>query len=188
MIKMIKDGIVGSLELFTLIASIFVIGFIALFIHMLIAHRKSKLFESIIRFIHENYLILGFIISTVATLGSLFYSEIMNYAPCVLCWYQRIAMYPLVALFLVGMFQPIKYTIKFTLPVVSIGLFIAIYHNLLHYGIVPETASPCRAGVPCSTVYINWLGFITIPMLSAIAFALIFIILLILLKREKNEK
>jgi disulfide bond formation protein DsbB len=128
------------------------------------------------------------LIALASMLGSLFFSEIMGFSPCALCWYQRIAMYPLVLIFLVGMFQPIKSTINFALPIVSTGLFIAIYHNLLHYGIVPETASPCRAGVPCSTVYINWLGFITIPMLSAISFVLILAILLILQKREKNEK
>lgn len=128
------------------------------------------------------------LIALVATLGSLFFSDVIGFAPCVLCWYQRIAMYPLVILLLVGIYQPIKYTLNFTIPVASVGLFIALYHNLLHYGIVPETASPCRAGVPCSTVYINWLGFITIPMLSGIAFALILITLLILKKKEKNEK
>jgi disulfide bond formation protein DsbB len=133
-------------------------------------------------------LLACWIIALVSTLGSLFFSDVIGFSPCALCWYQRIAMYPLVALFLVGMFQPIKYTINFTLPIVSIGLFVALYHNLLHYGIIPETASPCRSGIPCSTVYINWLGFITIPMLSAMAFTMILTILLILKKREKNEK
>lgn len=137
----------------------------------------------------EYFAVLGcLIIASIATLGSLFFSDVMGYMPCVLCWYQRIAMYPLVVLFLVGMFQSVRSTINFTLPIVCIGLFIAIYHNLLHYGIIPEAASPCRSGVPCSTVYINWLGFITIPMLSALAFGLILVILLILKKRDENEK
>jgi len=133
-------------------------------------------------------ILICWLVALVSTLGSLFFSDIIGYAPCTLCWYQRIAMYPLVILFLVGMFQPVKYTIRYSLPVVGVGLFIALYHNLLHYGIVPESASPCRAGVPCSTVYINWLGFITIPMLSAISFGLILVALLFLLRREKNEK
>jgi disulfide bond formation protein DsbB len=133
-------------------------------------------------------LLVCWLIALISTLGSLFFSDIIGYAPCVLCWYQRIAMYPLVLLFLVGIFQPIRYTLRFSIPIASIGLFIALYHNLLHYGIIPEAASPCRSGVPCSTIYINWFGFITIPILSAIAFTLILTILLILLKREKNEK
>lgn len=137
----------------------------------------------------EYYAILAcLIIASIATLGSLFFSDVMGYMPCVLCWYQRIAMYPLVILFLVGIFQSTKSTIYFTLPLVSIGLLISTYHNLLHYGIIPEAASPCRSGVPCSTVYINWLGFITIPMLSALAFGAILIILIILLKRKTHEK
>lgn len=137
----------------------------------------------------EYFLILTcLIIALIATLGSLFFSDVMGFMPCVLCWYQRIAMYPLVLIFLVGMFKSTRATVHFSLPLVSIGGSIAVYHNLLHYGIIPESASPCRSGVPCSTVYINWFGFITIPMLSALAFGLILIILLILLKRDKNEK
>jgi len=96
-------------------------------------------------------------------------------------------MYPLVILFGVGIFQPVKYTIHYTFPIVAIGWFIALYHNLLHYGIIPESASPCRSGVPCSTVYVNWFGFLTIPMLSFIAFSIILIVLIFLNRRITNE-
>lgn len=128
------------------------------------------------------------IISTLATLGSLFFSEVMEFPPCVLCWYQRIAMYPLVILFLVGLFQKANSTYIFTLPLAVIGWVIAIYHNLLHYEIVPESASPCLEGLSCSTVYINWLGFITIPILSFIAFSLILTLLFILKRNNFYEQ
>ena len=127
-------------------------------------------------------------IALIATMGSLFFSEIMKFPPCVLCWYQRIAMYPLVILFTVGFFQSAKSTIYFTLPMAIIGWTIALYHNLLHYEIVPETASPCQVGVSCSTVYIEWFGFMTIPMLSLIAFTLITAALCFLNRRITNEK
>ena len=127
-------------------------------------------------------------IATTATLGSLFFSEIMRFPPCALCWYQRIFMYPLVILFLVGSFKDIKSTVDFTLPVIALGWFFALYHNLLHYEIVPETASPCLEGVSCSTVYINLLGFITIPMMSFIAFSILMGLILLLKKGIKNEK
>merc|ERR1712242_486091 len=110
-------------------------------------------------------------VTLIATFGSLFFSEIMKFPPCVLCWYQRICMYPLVLLFLAGMFPLDKRVWRYSLPLALFGWLIALYHNLLHYGIVPESASPCVQGVPCSTVYINWTGFITIPILSLFSFS-----------------
>jgi disulfide bond formation protein DsbB len=119
----------------------------------------------------------GWIVATVATLGSLFFSQVMEFPPCVLCWYQRIAMYPLVFIFFVGNFYGPKATWGFSLPLVLSGWLIAVYHNLLHYEIVPESASPCLEGVSCATVYIEWLGFITIPILSLTAFTILGILL-----------
>jgi disulfide bond formation protein DsbB len=128
------------------------------------------------------------IIATIAMCGSLFFSEVMEFPPCVLCWYQRIAMYPLVIIFLVGSFQSVKSAFAFSWPFVSIGWLIALYHNLLHYEIIPESASPCLEGVSCSTVYINWFGFITIPILSFVSFSLIFALLMLLKKKDFYEK
>ena len=127
-------------------------------------------------------------IASTSTVGSLFFSEVMEYPPCVLCWYQRIAMYPLVILYGVGLFQPLKQTIHFSILLVICGWVISLYHNLLHFGIIPESASPCRSGVPCSTVYIDLMGFITIPLLSFIAFTLILGILIYLNRSVTLEK
>ena len=142
-----------------------------------------------IKYKNEWWLIFScWILACFSAMGSLFFSEVMEFPPCVLCWYQRIAMYPLVFIFFVGAFQPAKYVIRFSLPLVVIGWIIALYHNLLHYEIVPESASPCLEGVSCSTVYINWLGFITIPMLSFISFSLLLGILITLNRRCNREK
>lgn len=132
--------------------------------------------------------VICWIIAMVATLGSLFFSEVMAYAPCVLCWYQRIAMYPLVILFLIGAFQSPRITFAFSAPFVAIGWLISLYHNLLHFGVIPESASPCISGVPCSTVYINWFGFLTIPLLSLIAFSALGVLLVILNRKYTYEK
>lgn len=122
-------------------------------------------------------------ISLVATLGSLFFSDIMEFVPCTLCWYQRIAMYPLVIILLLGILVSTRSALLYALPFVILGWLMSFYHNLLHYGIVPESASPCVQGVPCSTKYIEWLGFLTIPMLSFISFSLIAILLYLFKKR-----
>lgn len=133
-------------------------------------------------------LFASWLIALVSLMGSMFFSEIMKFPPCVLCWYQRIMMYPLVIVLIAGMFPLDKRVLRYSLPFAILGWIVALYHNLLHYGIVPESASPCVQGVPCSTVYINWLGFITIPMLSFISFSTIVVLLLIFKQRIKNEK
>ena len=132
-----------------------------------------------------TYVFFAFIVSLIATLGSLFFSEIMHFIPCSLCWYQRIFMYSLVFLFLVNLLFPDDKIFKYAFPLVIIGWMISIYHNLLMFGIIPENLSPCVQGVPCSTAYINWLGFITIPLLSFFAYTTI-LILLVKMKKELN--
>jgi disulfide bond formation protein DsbB len=130
---------------------------------------------------------LAWIIASVATLGSLFFSEVMLFPPCVLCWYQRIAMYPLVLLLLIGLFPFDGKVMRFTIPLAAIGWLISSYHNLLHYGIVPESASPCVQGVSCATIFVKWFGFITIPLMSFTAFTLI-LSLLLLARKCSYEK
>ena len=125
-----------------------------------------------------TYVFFALIVSFVATLGSLFFSEVMHFIPCSLCWYQRIFMYSLVFLFLVNLLFPDDKIFKYSFPLVIIGWMISIYHNLLMFGIIPENLSPCVQGVPCSTAYISWLGFITIPLLSFFAYTTILILLL----------
>ena len=137
----------------------------------------------------SNFLILlSFITASIATMGSLFFSEVMQFIPCSMCWYQRIFMYPLVLIFLVNTLYPDNKVFKYAMPIVIVGLLFAIYHNLLMFGIIPESVVPCVQGVPCSTEYINWLGFITIPFLSLSAYSIIFILLLMYKKELKNEK
>ena len=125
-----------------------------------------------------TYVFFAFLVSLTATLGSLFFSEIMNFIPCSLCWYQRIFMYSLVFLFLTNLLFPDDKIFKYSISLAVSGWIISIYHNLLMFGIIPEKLSPCVQGVPCSTQYINWLGFINIPLLSFFAYTTILILLL----------
>lgn len=133
-----------------------------------------------------TFIFLAFLVSLVATLGSLFFSEIMHFIPCSLCWYQRIFMYPLVLLFLVNLLYPDDKIFKYSFPLVIIGLLISIYQNLLIYKVIPENLSPCVSGIPCSVDYLNWFGFITIPLLSFFSYTII-LILLILFKRKSVD-
>ena len=130
---------------------------------------------------------LAWIIAFVATLGSLFFSEVMQFIPCTLCWYQRIGMYPLVFILAQGllMHNPIQGA-KFALPLAITGWMIAFYHMLLHVGILTEEMVPCSQGVPCSTKYIQWFGFVSIPLLSLLSFTLILGLLFYSMGLSKN--
>lgn len=137
-------------------------------------------------FIKKNLLQFALIQVTFATIGSLVFSEILKFPPCILCWYQRIFMYPLVIILAVGIWKKDKNVHLYALPLSTAGLIISMYHNLLYYGLLPESASPCILGISCTTKFIEWFGFITIPFLSMIAF--ITTTLLILLHVKLNRR
>ena len=119
---------------------------------------------------YTTYLRISFLISLAAVFGSLYFSEILGYPPCVLCWYQRICIYPLVLIFSVGLLQDDRSCLRYAWPLIGIGLVISIYHNLLYYGVIPAAITPCTQGVSCTTRQVEYLGFITIPLLSFLGF------------------
>ena len=81
--------------------------------------------------LNKTLIYFAFLQSIVATLGSLYFSEVMKLVPCTLCWYQRICMYPLVAILGVSIWEKKKDIYKYVLPLSIVGLFITLYHNLL---------------------------------------------------------
>lgn len=120
----------------------------------------------------------AWVVSLAATLGSLYFSEIRGFVPCELCWYQRILMYPLAVILGIAAYRQDAGIRRYALPLSIIGGSISLYHYLLQK--VPGLArvQPCKYGVPCNVDYIDWLGFITIPFLALVAFALITVALL----------
>lgn len=130
-------------------------------------------------------LYIAWTVALIATVGSLFFSEIMELPPCVLCWYQRIAMYPLVLIIATGIILQDKNLKIYSLPLCLIGLGISIYHNLLYYRIIPESITPCTKGISCTSRQIEWLGFITIPLLALVAFISIAVCMFFYKTKEK---
>lgn len=114
---------------------------------------------------------LALLVALAATLGSLYYSEVLGFIPCTYCWYQRILMYPLVLIILVGIIKQDEYLPSYVLPLSLIGLGFSLYHVLIQNGLLPYV-SAC-AGVSCSVKYVNFLGFISIPVMALTAFVLI---------------
>ena len=128
-------------------------------------------------------LFVCWLLVTAATLGSLFFSEVMDLPPCSLCWYQRIFMFPLPILLLMGLFPLDAKVVRYALPLALAGWAIAAYQTLLQLGIIPESAAPCSQGVSCSSAYLELFGFVSIPVLSLLAFSGV-VGLLILLGRR----
>ncbi len=111
------------------------------------------------------------VIASTSMLGALFFSEVMQLPPCVLCWYQRIFMFPLVLLLPVGLFPFDGKVVRYGLALAIAGWLVSLFHVLLVVGVIPEAIRPCTQGVPCSDVQVQWLGFVNIPLLSFIAFS-----------------
>lgn len=96
-------------------------------------------------------------------------------------------MYPLVIILCVGILENDKNIYKYVLPLSIVGWIIAVYHNLIQYNIIPETIKVCSAIGSCTERYVNLFGFITIPLLSLIAFTMINVLMVVyFLQRKVN--
>ncbi|NQY50731.1 MAG: disulfide bond formation protein B [Colwellia sp.] len=120
-----------------------------------------------------NLLFFAWVLATSGTLISLFFSEIVQLPVCVLCWYQRIALYPLVIMLPLALFPFDIKVIRYVSPLVILGWLVAFFHVLVVAGVIPEAAQPCVQGVPCSEVQFSILGFINIPVMALFTFSLI---------------
>jgi disulfide bond formation protein DsbB/mono/diheme cytochrome c family protein len=132
-------------------------------------------------------LYMALIAAWIATCGSLFMSEAMGWIPCLWCWYQRIFMYPIAVILAVGLWRRDRSVAVYSLVLSIIGIAASTYHILLQK--VPAIArfETCTIGVPCSADYLNWFGFVTIPMLAWVAFAAIIIGSVLALRANRNS-
>lgn len=115
----------------------------------------------------------------IAMCGSLFFSEVIGWLPCELCWFQRIFMYPLAFILAVGILRRDRGMYLYVLPLSLIGGSISIYHYLLiKTSLFP--APPCKSGIPCTVDYLDWFGFINIPFLALTAFVIITVMMIVM--------
>lgn len=135
----------------------------------------------------KMYLLLAqFVVSLASIFGSLFFSEIMKFPPCNLCWYQRIFIYPVALIILTGLYLGSKDINKFLTPFISIGLLFSVYHNLVYYKVI-QVIVPCTELAPCTAQQLNYLGFITIPLLSLFAFLTLLLLNLFTNKMDSKK-
>ena len=130
---------------------------------------------------------IAWAVALVATLGSRFYSEVADFVPCRLCWFQRIAMYPLAVILLVAALRrDVRSAVQYAIWFPIVGALIAIWH--VYIQINPEAESGvCQGGVSCSAQWIDKFGYVTIPVLSLTAFSAIFTLLLAAWSRRDKK-
>src|SRR5690606_12661655 len=125
----------------------------------------------------------AWLVSMVATGGSLMLSEVWHFTPCVLCWYQRVFMYPLVFILGIASFRQQTAIVPYVMPLIIVGGSISTYHILIQK--LPKQSNIAACGpTPCLDDYLNWFGWLTIPMLALAAFILIAVALLLAWRSE----
>lgn len=132
------------------------------------------------------YLRIAWFQALIGMLGSLYASEILGLIPCVLCWYQRIALYPLVIILAIGLWRRDKHVIWYSIPFALIGAGFGMYHTLLQWRVIKEGLTTCRGGISCSKVDFSWFGFINFPFLSWVGFVIILICLWLFYRANRN--
>lgn len=142
--------------------------------------------KTVYTFIEKNALYLALLQCLAALFGSLYFSEILKFPPCVLCWWQRICIYPLIAVLIVGILRKDRLVHLYVLPLAILGWFISLYHNLLYYKIIPDNLAPCSTGISCTTKYVEYFGFVTIPLLAIVGLSVI--IALMFIHKKYSEK
>jgi len=144
---------------------------------------ETKFGASVIQFTHKYILAIGFFISFAALVCSLIYSDVIGYAPCIFCWYARIAYYPQVIMFAIAIFKKDRKIVDYSLGLTVFGLLVTGYHT--YTNMVGYSPLPCGATVSCLTRYVYEYGFITIPLMGLVGFITLFLALLASKKHSK---
>lgn len=162
----------STLAALAILAQISAVVVVALIVAVTVNPRARSSFAGSWATLSRQAVWLAWGVAAVATIGSLYFSEIADYLPCRLCWYQRIAMYPLAVVLLVGALLRDRRVTLYAAAFPLIGAAISIYHIYIEVNPEAESAA-CRAGVPCSTRWIDEFGYVTIPVMALSGFVLI---------------
>jgi hypothetical protein len=162
----------------TLLANAVVIVAVLLALGALVSTRMRELGAAVLAAVGPSARLLAWIVATVTTLGSLYYSEIAHFVPCRLCWYQRICMYPLAVILLIGLLLRDRRTRWYAAPFVIVGAPLSLYHWLVERVDFFAKSSSCSAEAPCTVPWFQELGYVTLAFMALSAFLLIGTLLL----------
>ncbi|HVT00937.1 MAG TPA: disulfide oxidoreductase [Patescibacteria group bacterium] len=173
--------IVNGFADLVLLSQVFLVVFILILVLSKV-FKKNKTLKGVVNVFSENALIFAFFVALAAMTGSLFFSEVAHFVPCKLCWYQRICMYPQVLILGIAAFKNDFSIKRYILPLSIIGFLIATYHYVLQMSPLPL---PCTDEIAsCAAKQAAFFGYITIPLMSWTAFAMI-ILFMLLIKKKK---
>lgn len=133
-----------------------------------------------------SLLLTAWLLAFLSTAGALFIGEVMLMTPCTLCWYQRIAMFPLALILGIASYRNDRQGAVYALPLAASGTLIAGYHTLLVAGWIPKTWVPCGAGISCANQKLEILNGVQIPWLSLAAFFFVTVLLSLYLKKTSK--
>ncbi len=167
---MSADTIIFFNNLFAILTLVALAGAIGLVVYRVVKGPEAA------ALLGDKTIWLAFAVALVCTVGSLMYSEAFHYVPCRLCWFQRIAMYPLSIILLVGAIRREAVVRYYALPIALIGLVVSIYHNFVQFFPSLEGGS-CDPAVPCSARSIEVFGFMDLPFMAGVGFIVISVLL-----------
>lgn len=176
---MAYEFVITGLALLTVIGQIFVLFSILCLINL-------KPFNSIRKFLGRFNVEIAFIVALTATLGSLFFSEVLQWTPCELCWFQRIFMYPQVIILGIALIKKDRHIKYYSLGLSIVGIIISTYHNYIQRFNIPTSCSFGDAS--CLTQYTLKFGYITIPLMAFTAFAMIIVLFTVYERKGSAEK
>jgi disulfide bond formation protein DsbB len=172
---------VQAMSVFFALLTVFANLFVVVAVVLWVAARRSRDARSFLRafrdWVGPAALPFAASVATVATLGSLHYSEIAHYIPCKLCWYQRIGMYPLAIVLWIAAAKRDPGVKRYVLPVAAIASLISIYHYQLER-FPAQTSLGCTLDAPCTVVWVWQFHYISLPFMALSGFALIATLLL----------
>ncbi len=151
---------------------------------LIFAHKEFR--NWLFAFVNKYIIELLFLLSSIATLGSLTYSNIVGFPPCELCWIQRIFMFPQPILALVALGKRDKNLVNYLFPLSIIGGVVALYHSLANLGIGSGLLGCTAVGGECARLYVLKYGYITIPFMSLTIFVYLITLSIIYYKSRKN--
>jgi disulfide bond formation protein DsbB len=172
------QGVTELLSFFTLLIDLAILLFLGGYFF------EARSFKSPLAFLRRHMLLLAFLVTLGSVGGSLFYSQVAGFAPCVLCWWMRVFLFPQAILFWIAWKNNDTSIVRYSIPLSVIGATIALYHTFLQFGGSPLV--PCGVtGPSCTQRYFIEYSYVTIPTMALTAFVLlIFLSSLVLLKKQ----
>ena len=155
----------------TLVAAALALGAALLWLASRVSATAATWQDRLVAFLGDQSIWLAWLVVVAATVGSLYYSEVAGFEPCSLCWYQRIALYPLVVILLVGAVTRDRRVARYALPLTIAGAILALYNYFVQ--LFPGIEVACSTEVSCSTIDVEAFGWLTLPLMSLVGFAAI---------------